>query len=407
MVSTLKPTDAAQTEEAVRWALSSETPVEILAGGSKRGLGRVFQADHTLDVSGLAGVNFHEPAELILSAGPATPLAEIEALLKDTGQMLAFEPMDYGPLLGGEADCGSIGGVFACNLSGPRRLKAGAARDHLLGFNAISGRGDAFKSGGRVVKNVTGYDLSKLITGSHGTLAVMTELTFKVLPAPEKIRTVLIFGLVEATATNAMSAAMNSAHEVSSAAHVPAECAALSTVGYVSGARTSVTAVRIEGIAPSVEDRCQALREILGDFGQLEELHGHNSSRFWREVRDVAYLAEPQDPLIWRISTAPATGHALVALLRRGGDVRVLYDWAGGLIWLAMPVEDATGPARLRAAVDAAGGHATLVRAPADLRASIPVFQPQATPLAALSARVKDSFDPKRLLNPGRMYTGV
>jgi glycolate oxidase FAD binding subunit len=190
-MTTFTPATAEETLNIVRWAAGEETPLEIVGHGSKRGIGRPSQAEHVLDLSQLSGVTLYEPEELVLSARAGTPLAEIEALLERHNQQLAFEPMDYGPLLGGEPGRGTIGGVLGANLSGPRRIKAGAARDHVLGVNAVSGRGEAFKSGGRVVKNVTGYDLSKGLAGSWGTLAVVTDVTFKVLPAAETERTLV------------------------------------------------------------------------------------------------------------------------------------------------------------------------------------------------------------------------
>ena len=258
-----------------------------------------------------------------------------------------------------------------------------------------------------MVKNVTGYDLSKLITGSFGTLAVMTELTFKVLPAPEKTYTVLVAGLDDATATAAMSRAMNSAHEVAGAAHLPADIAVASVVPYVNDAGCAITALRLEGFGPSVEQRCRELREELAGFGSLEELHSRNSAVFWHEVRDATYLAEPLNRVIWRLSVPPASGHAVVAMLSRDLDVHAFYDWSGGLIWLSLPPTRGADALAVCSAIAGFGGHATLVRAPANVRASVPVFQPQTGPMAALSGRVKDSFDPKRVLNPGRMRAGL
>ena len=208
MTDALKARDGKDVEDAVRWALAEGKTLEVAGRGTKRALGRPSQSDLTLDLSGLAGVTLYEPEELVLSAKAGTPLAEIEALVESKSQQLAFEPMDYGPILGVSADSGSIGGALAANLSGPRRIKAGAARDHFLGFSAVSGRGETFKSGGRVVKNVTGYDLCKLLAGSYGTLAAMTEVTIKTLPAPETEATVLVLGLDDAQANAAMSAAM-------------------------------------------------------------------------------------------------------------------------------------------------------------------------------------------------------
>ena len=295
---------------------------------------------------------------------------------------------------------------LACNLSGPRRIKAGAARDHFLGMHAVSGRGERFKAGGRVVKNVTGYDVCKLLAGSYGTLALMHEVTVKVLPAPERTRTVLVFGLEPAAALDALGAALGSAHEVSGAAHMPAEIAARSAVSYVAGAGAAVSAVRVEGFPASVEARCEALRALLGPFGAVEELHSKNSATLWREIRDVRAFADDSRPL-WRLSVPPASGAAAAARVAEAADVRALFDWGGGLLWLAVDGAPDAGEVPVRAAAMAVGGHATLVRADAPTRAARAVFQPQATGLAALTARIKRAFDPTGVLNPGRMYAGV
>jgi len=406
----LSPRDEADVRDAVAAALADNAPLEIAGGGTKRGLGRPVAAARRLALGGLSGIALYEPDELVLRAGAATPLAAVEQALAAQGQHLAFEPPDLGPLLGAPAGGQTLGGILACNLAGPRRVKAGAARDHFLGVRAVSGRGEAFKSGGRVVKNVTGYDLCKLLAGSFGTLAVMTEATVKVMPAPEKTRTVLVFGLDDARAAAALAAALNSPHEVSAAAHLPAAVAAVSGVSYVGGAGAAATAVRVEGFEASVTARCAALRELLSPFGAVEELHRHNSARLWREIGDVAPFL-PDAPLgrgrvVWRLSVPPADGPAALAAVRAtcGGDG--YYDWGGGLVWLSLdPADEAHAPA-VRAAVRATGGHALLVRAPEAVRAVVPVFETPAAGAAALSARVKDAFDPARILNPGRMVAG-
>jgi glycolate oxidase FAD binding subunit len=407
MADVLKPADAAQVLDAVAWAAAEESPLEVVGRGSKRAFGRTVEAAHRLDVSGLGGIEMYEKSELVMSARPGTPLAEVEAALAAEGQQLGFEPPDLGPLFGAPRGAGTIGGVFACNLSGPRRVKAGAARDHFLGVHAVTGRGEAIKAGGRVVKNVTGYDLCKLFAGAYGTLAVMTELTFKVVPAPEKTRTVLVFGLDDAGAARAMSAALTSPHEVSAAAHLPAKLAARSGVDRVAGARAAVTAVRAEGPAPSAEHRCQALRELMGDLGEVEELHGRDSAVWWREVRDVAPFVGGDGRAVWRLSVPPTAGAEVVARVAAEAEAEAYYDWGGGLVWLSLAGDGDGGAALVRAAVAEASGHATLVRAEAGLRGAVEVFQPQAGPLAALTRRVKESFDPRRVLNPGRMYAGV
>ena len=393
----LKPRDAAEVEAAVGWAVAEGKTLEIVGHGSKRGIGRAAQWDLSLDLSGLSGVTLYEPEELVLSAKAGTPLAEIETLLAASNQELAFEPMDYGPLLGGAAGQGTIGGTLAANLSGPRRIKAGAARDHFLGFTAVSGRAETFKSGGRVVKNVTGYDLCKVMAGSWGTLGAMTDVTVKVLPRAETEQTALVLGLDDARAAQAMSAAMNSPNDVSGAAHLPPPVALR-----VTGASRAVTALRVEGVTPSVAHRMNSLETLLKSFGALATLDEATSRPFWRSVRDVMPFAN-DDRVVWRISAAPSRGHEIAAAV---GEGEHFYDWAGGLIWLALaPAHDGGAP-RVRSAV-AGKGHATLIRAPAGLRASVAVFEPQTQGLAALTRRVKESFDPTGVLGPGRMVAGV
>jgi glycolate oxidase FAD binding subunit len=406
MADHLKPRDAKDVEAAVQWALAEGKALELIGRGSKRALGRAAQTDLTLDLSALSGVTLYEPEELVLSAKAGTPLAEIEALVAASGQHLAFEPMDYGPILGGRAGGATVGGTLAANLSGPRRVKAGAARDHFLGVSAVSGRGETFKSGGRVVKNVTGYDLCKLLAGSWGTLAAMTEATIKVLPRPETETTVLIRGLEAARAVEAMAAAMGSSCDVSGAAHLPAGVAAI--VPEVAGTGGAVTALRLEGFAASVSHRQGTLEALLRPFGGLAAIGEPASHALWRAIRDVTpFVGGPNACPLWRVSTAPDRGARLAAMIADKTDARLIFDWAGGLIWVALEPSDDAGAALVRHAVAATGGHATLVRAPAAVRAAIDVFEPQDAALAALTKRVKEGFDPKGVLNPGRMWAGV
>src|SRR6516164_2403560 len=309
MAESLKPRNAAEVEQAVNWAIAGGQTLEIVGRGSKRLVGRAAQWDMTLDLSGLSGVTLYEPAELVLSAKAGTPLSEIEALLVANGQQLAFEPMDYGPLLGTAAGDATIGGVLSSNLSGPRRIKAGAARDHFLGVSAVSGRGETFKSGGRVVKNVTGYDLCKLLAGSWGTLAAMTDVTVKTLPRAETECTVLVLGLDEAPAGKLMTAVMGSFADASAAAHVPP--ALVERIAAIAAVDGSVTAFRIEGVPPSVAHRAALLEDLAQSYGQLGTLDEPSSRELWRGVRDAAPFAAggPSGGRdVWRISTAPASG---------------------------------------------------------------------------------------------------
>jgi len=410
MTQTLKARDAKDVENAVQWALGNEKTLEIIGHGSKRAIGRPLQVDMTLDLSGLAGVTLYEPEELVLTAKAGTPLAEIEMLLGARGQRLAFEPMDCAALFGAAVGRGTIAGTVAANLSGPRRPSAGAARDHLLGFTAVSGRGEVFKSGGRVVKNVTGYDLCKLMAGSWGTLAALTEVTVKTPPKPETEATVVLAGLDDRAGVGAMVAAMGSSCDVCGAAHLPAATAARFPMGEAVGAGRSLTALRLEGVAPAVAQRSAALIAALRPHGEPTTVDDMVSRRLWAAIRDVTAFASTRDAAdipLWRISTAPASGHELVATVARAAEAQALYDWGGGLIWIAVPDAADAAAGAVRAAVGALGGHATLIRAPAALRSSLEPFEPQPEGLAALTKRVKQGFDPKSVLNPSRMWAGV
>jgi len=404
----LKARDAKDVEAAVQWALAEGKALEVVGHGSKRALGRPAQTDATLDLSGLSGVSLYEPEELVLSAKAGTPLEEIEALLESRNQQLAFEPMDYGPLLGASRGEATIGGVLAANLSGPRRLTAGAARDHFLGATAVSGRGETFKSGGRVVKNVTGYDLCKLLAGSWGTLAVMTDVTLKTLPRPETETSLVVRGLPDTMAVTAMSVAMGAPCDISGAAFLPARLAPRVLPDLEPGA--TATLLRLEGVVPSVAHRLRILTEAMKTFGALAVLEAEPSRSAWRAIRDVTPLAAdgPAGTFpVWRIGTAPTRGADLARRIAERIDAEFMYDWAGGLIWAVLAPSDDAGEAVVREAVDVSGGHAMLVRAPAALRAVVPVFGPEETAMAELTQRVKQGFDPKGVLNPGRMWAGV
>jgi len=405
MTDRLKPRDEKEVVDAVAWALGHSKTLEVVGRGSKRAVGRATQTAIVLDCSAISGVELYEPEELVLSARAGTPLAEIERQLAKYKQELAFEPMDLGPLLGGKLDDGTIGGMVSVNLCGSRRIKAGAARDHMLGVKAVSGRGEAFKAGGRVVKNVTGYDLPKLIAGSWGTLAVMTEITLKVLPASEDETTVLAFGLSDARAIEAMMAAMGSACEVSGAAHLPQKVAAKSSAQVVSGANGDLTAFRLEGIAPSVAYRREKLEGILKSFGSLVKLAATESKAFWRFIRDALPFADGTQNAVWRISTTPSMGAKVGGAISAATSAQIFYDWGGGLLWVEMPNET-PHEAAVRSALNGQG-HALLVRASAVVRGSAAVFGPLDASLGKVIHDVKEGFDPKRILNPGRMYLGL
>jgi glycolate oxidase FAD binding subunit len=409
IVDTLKVRDAADVEQVVRSAITSEQPLEIIGHGSKRLVGQPMATNALLDLSALNAVTAYEPNELIVTVQAGAPLADVLSLIDSKNQQFAFEPMNTAGLLG-TPDIGTIGGMIGAGLAGPRRIKAGGVRDHLLGAHAVSGFGDSFKAGGKVVKNVTGYDLCKLLAGSWGTLAVMTEVTLKVMPRPESERTLVLRGLDDIAANRAMTAAMGSPFDVSGAAHVPGS-ALRAVAGGLADLRSqqAVTLLRLEGIAASVAHRAASLAKALAPFGTAETVDDSASAAIWISVRDVRPFSA-SDSLgawpVWRIVCPPASGGTLGELLARDSGGEVIYDWGGGLIWAALPPKPDAQAALVRARVNAVGGHATLLRAPEEVRRNVDVFHPQPAGLAALGERVRHSFDPKHILNRGRMRRG-
>ena len=381
---------------------STGASVFIRGGGSKSGFGRPLRGDETiLDLSGLTGITLYEPGELVLTARTGTKLSEIAATVAGHGQCLAFEPPEFGALFGNDA-ASTLGGAVASGWSGPRRIKAGAVRDHVLGALAIGGEGELFKSGGRVVKNVTGFDLPKLLTGSHGTLAVMTDITIKVLPAPEATRTIVVLGLDDAGAIRLLCDVLGGPYEVAGAAHVPAATAQRSAIAAIAGSEQAATLIRLEGFGPSVADRFGALETRLGQAHKTIAVERDEGAVLWREIRDVAPLIA-RDRIVWRLSLPPTDAAWTVAAIASETSADAFYDWGGDLVWLTMPQEiSADGHAEtVRRLMPS--GHATLMRAPADIRAKAAVFQPAAPALATLQSRVKAAFDPHGILAPGFM----
>ncbi len=400
------PQSEAEVADAVRAAADAQEPLEIVGGGTKAGLGRPVQAAGRLDLSKLTGITLYEPGELVIAARAGTPLAEIEATLADNGQALPFEPLDPASLWG-TGTAATIGGTIACNLSGPARVALGAARDSLIGVRLVNGRGEAVKAGGRVMKNVTGYDVSKLAAGSYGTLGALTEVTMKVVPVSERQVSLALDGLTPSAAVKALSAALGSPYEVIGAAWRATDDGAI-------GAETAGTALlRLQGFSHSVDYRVKELEGLLAPHGPIRTLPDDEGLAIWRDLKTVAGIAPASTDLVWRISIAQMSAPAFLAALPNGHGGRAVLDWGGGLIWLALPSDSPAagedgGVTAVRQAVDAAGGgHATLFRAPETVRAAIDVFQPRDPVTLALSARVKASFDPKGILNPGRMYSGV
>lgn len=404
-----RPQNEDTLREAVCDAIADNIRLEIVGHGSRRGLGRPVEADAHLDLSALNGVVLYQPTELVLTALAGTPLSEITALLADRGQQLGFEPPDLGPLWGGPAAHATLAGCAMVGYGGPRRVTAGAPRDHCLGIKGVNGFGQAFAAGGRVMKNVTGFDLTKLLTGSFGTLAVVAELTFKVLPAPHQALTLVLSGLSDDQAIRTMSRALGSRHAVTSAAHLPADVATGSSVSAIADVGASATALRLEGVPQGVRARATHLSAEIADNIQVTELDGAASNILWKEVADMPLFAKQPDRIVWRLSAPPTAAAELGRIAQELGGRR-FYDWGGGLIWLELPAAADGHADQVRTTLkNTVGddGHATLIRAPETVRTAIPPFQPLPPPLRALTERMKRQFDPRGIFNPGRMYPGL
>ena len=381
-------------------AAGASQSVMLRGGGTKLAPGASQTPDLVLDFAALSALESYEPGELVLRAGAGARVVDIEALLAEHDQMLAFEPPDFGPLMGRPAGASTLGGMLSAGLSGPRRIAAGAARDHFLGFEAVSGRGVAFKAGGPVVKNVTGFDLPKLMAGSWGALAALTSVTLKVMPRPKASLTLVVGGQDERAACASLSLAMGGPWSVSGAAFLPASLGQRSPLSFPS----SATLLRLEGFSPSVQARASSLRQALAVLGSVDIIQQPDGENLWRWVRDLgAFWGRPQR--LWRLSVPPADGWQVDALLS-GLEGELLLDWAGGQVWWAGAGETsmAEQSEAVWRAVRSLGGHACLFRGEAaDHQVERPVSAANVG-LTALAARVKTAFDPVAVLQGGRPY---
>jgi glycolate oxidase FAD binding subunit len=383
-------------------AARTREPLLIQGNGTKAGMLRPVQAARTLSAAGLSGINLYAPKELIISAWAGTPLPEIEAALTEAGQHLIAEPPDLSKLLGATDKPQTLGGIVATNLSGPRRVAWGAMRDHVMGIRAVTGRAEIIRSGGRVLKNVTGLDLCKLLTGSHGTLGVITEITLKVLPAPEATGTLILPGLDAAAAVVALSAALGSPYGVSGAAWLPAEAAG--RIPLLADIAGSATLIRIEDFSPSVTYRIGRLKDQFAAAAAVT-FETETSRALWRDIRDARPLTAGAQDAVWRVSVRPSAGPSVLDALRPRG-VSGFLDWGGGLVWLAGPADTVTHAA-IEAAAKSANGVWTLLRAPDTLRGAVRVVPDEPAALAHITRQVKAAMDPAGILNPGRLYAGL
>jgi len=387
----LSPGSESEIVEIVAQAKAQNAPLEIRGGGTRSGLGCPVKAATTLSLSKLEGINLYEPGALTLIASAGTPLETVEKTLRAENQRLAFEPMDHRALYGSKGKP-TIGGVVACNISGSRRIQGGACRDSLIGIRFIDGNGEILKNGGRVMKNVTGLDLVKLLCGSHGTLGVITEVAFKVLPAPEREATLAIANLNTNQAIDVLSAALGSPFEVTGAAHLP------------DNKGGALTALRVEGFDSQVDYRLSRLREVVASNLDTKIIEGGKHDKLWRSIRDVEPFKKSKQP-VWRMSVKPGDAPQIERQINDLFDTQFVFDWGGGLIWVEVDeVEDAREK-EIRKIISNFDGHAMLVRASEKTRLAVRVFQPQSKALAALSSSLRKKFDPAGILNPGRMVT--
>ncbi|MBP1850490.1 glycolate oxidase FAD binding subunit [Rhizobium halophytocola] len=398
----LTPASEIEAAGLIRDHASSGRTLEIVGGGTRGGIGNPVRADAQLSSGGLTGIVAYNPAEMVMTVKAGTPLAEIEQALDAAGQMMAFEPIDHRGIMATTGEP-TIGGVFAVNACGPRRLLVGAARDHLLGLRLINGQGEIVQAGGRVMKNVTGLDLVKLMAGSHGTLGLLSEVTFKVLPRPRDQLTLVLSGLDDAQASRAMAAAMALPVEVSAAAHLPVTVHHKILAGRLPDGPATV--LRLEGMQASVVIRLEKLAAAMARAGAVTRLDADESAVLWREIRDVAPYGDGTDRPLWRVSVAPGMGEALVADLRLEAGIDAFYDWQGGLVWMRMEADPDADLVR-RHVRSVGGGHATLMRAPMEARQRASAFEPLAPAVALLNQRVREKFDPAGVFNPGRMARG-
>ena len=387
-------------------ASANNLSVEVIGGESKAAFGRPRAADAYVSTHVLRGIPYYDPSARLISVQSGCLIADIERELAANGQMLPFEPVDIGPVLGGEAGRSTIGGVIAANLPGSRRISAGSIRDHLAGGRAVSGSGRIFQSGGRVMRATTGLDLTRVLTGSWGTFATLFEVTLRVAPLPEATATAVVLKLSEEIAVEAMRAALAAPLHVTGTVHLEPPLAARLWDQDLRDQGEAVTAFRLECPAAFMPQRLERLQRVLRPYGAMHRLGDDQSLGFWGEMRSLSVFQDSSRPL-WRISTRPSQTFELITGIRRYMPVDAALDWSGGLIWLQVPDSADAGATDIRRVLAAYGGHATLVRASPEVRTAVEVFQPMEPGTEIMTRRLKQVFDPAGILNPGRMYAGI
>ena len=406
------PKNEKEVSNFIKKFYKSEIPVEIIGSGSKRKIGRPLQCAKTLNLSKLNGIVEYLPEELYITVKAGTPIELIEKELKKNNQQLAFETIDFGILFNGKSNYGTAAGLVSCNISGPRRFKVGSVRDHVLGFRGVNGKGEIIKSGGTVVKNVTGYDLSKLVCGSYGTLVVLTEITFKVLPMPKEGKTLVVHNLKLETATELLNKSLNSSNDISGAVFFPTEPNCNNCVMNVEKTFKlndlkyggSLTALRLEGSKKSVNERMNNLKEELNIAKlQISLLEDYQSEIFWNKVKSLEFFSSTKNNVL-RIVIPPSQIIQLVYQL--SNKFKYYLDWGGALMWMEACDLSEEMFDSIRKKVVRLGGYVTMIKPSKNLAIVEEVFTINRDRFN-ISQNIKKSFDPKRILNPGKMYTGI
>ena len=410
MSGTYTPNNQEEISQFIYDSYQANKPLEIVTLNSKP-IGRSIQCSQTLDLRKNSGVIEYAPEELFIKVKAGTPLIDILEILKSKKQCLGFEPVDLGYLYNGKSNYGSIGGVTSCNLSGPRRFKSGALRDHLLGFTAVNGKGECIKSGGTVVKNVTGYDLSKLLAGSYGTLSVLTELVFKVIPEPEYAETFILYDLNPKKAMEAFSVAMKTSLEVSGACFYSKKNTEFLRLNDIDSSK-SVTAFRVEGPKKSVQERIVSLTKIFKEIKEKTVLELYQSNLFWKITANLECFSNSQN-LVAKISLPPTETAGFISQFCEDDimDINNKYfvDWAGGLVFLEINDKDPSYLIleKIKKFCKEKGSHITIIKANDNLRRTGFFVSTSDENIKILAAKIKQSFDPKSILNPGKIYAGI
>ena len=401
---TFKPSSREEIAEIIKNCYKKSIPLEINGTKSKNKIGRNFQSEKTLDLSGYSGIIEYKPEELYIKVKAGTPLKEILEAIDKNNQQLAFEPIDFGFLFEGKSNGGTIGGVVACNFAGPRRFKVGSARDHVLGFQGINGKGEIIKSGGTVVKNVTGYDLCKLVSGSYGTLTVLTELSIKVLPKSDSSKTLIINNPHIKKAMEYLGAALSSSTDPSGGVFYPERFENNFVFNDLTH-KGALTAIRIEGPTNSVDQRISRLvKELSLLENEYSVLDNFQTDLFWSKTRNLEVFSNLKNNLLRVIVPVSETLNVIQKLKKY--EINYFLDWGGNLIWLELETISLKILREIKEITQEHSGYFTIIKLEDDLKASADIFT--IDPIKyKISEKIKKSFDPKRIFNPGKMYSGI